>query len=612
MDASKIIGIGLNTLCGGKGTCGKCKVNVQKGVKGLNPCTEMELKHLSQVELKENTRLACQATLTSSSIIFVPLRSRVGIQRLQTEGLEVSVKPNPFVKKYCVQLPPPTLHDPRSDEDRLLDALNQQHSLSGLTINFNVARNYSIILRKAKWNVTAVVWKNEIIAVEPNDTVNRCFGFAMDVGSTKLAGFLMNLTTGVVVSVAARMNPQIPLGEDIMSRISYAMMNGWDGQKELQTAVITGVNEIIEECCEKADVKPEEIYELNFVGNTAMQLLFLGLWSRYVALSPYTPVLRRGVDVNAARLGLRAHCNANAHYVPVIGGFVGADNIAVILASKMLESDDIIMAIDIGTNTEIDLGNKDLIMADSCASGPAFEGMEIKFGMRAASGSIEKISITPETLDVYYKTIANTPPVGICGSGLVDATAELFKSGIIDIKGTFVPEISEKSNRIRRGQEGWEFVVAWKDETTITSDIVLTQGDIRELQKAKAAIHAGAEILLQRMELTEHDISKLVVAGAFGNYIDPENARTIGMYPDIPLEKVEFVGNLAGTGARMSLISREMREYTETISRNVKYVELAIDKNFQDEYLKSFYFPHANLNKYPLTVELLRKIGRVL
>lgn len=612
MEASKIIGIGLNTLCGGKGTCGKCKVKVQKGAEGLNPCTEMELKHLSEEEVNENTRLACQTILMRSSIIFVPLRSRVGIQRLQTEGLEVPVKPNPLVKKYYVRMPPPTLHDPRSDEDRLLDSLNDQYSLSDLTINFNVAKSYPIILRKAKWDVTAVVWKNEIIAVEPNDTVKRCFGFAMDIGSTKLAGFLMNLTTGEVVSVGARMNPQIPLGEDIMSRISYAMMNGWDGQKELQTAVINGVNEIIEECCEKADVKPEEIYELNFVGNTAMQLLFLGLWSRYVALSPYTPVLRRGVDVNAAKLGLRAHLNANAHYVPVIGGFVGADNVAVILASKMLESDEIIMAIDIGTNTEIDLGNKDLIMADSCASGPAFEGMEIKFGMRAASGSIEKISINPETLDVYYQTIENTPPVGICGSGLVDAAAELFKSSLIDIKGTFSPEMTKKSKRLRRGQEGWEFVVAWKGETKIKTDIVLTQGDIRELQKAKAAIHAGAEILMKRMDITENDISKLVIAGAFGNYIDPENARTIGMYPDIPLEKIDFVGNLAGTGARMSLISREMREYTEKISRTVKYLELAIDKNFQDEYLKSFYFPHADLNKYPITVELLRRIGRVL
>jgi uncharacterized 2Fe-2S/4Fe-4S cluster protein (DUF4445 family) len=612
MEASKILGIGLNTLCGGKGTCGKCKVKVQKGMDGLNSWTEMELKHLSQAELNENTRLACQTILTHPSIIFVPLRSRVGIQRLQTEGLEVSVTSNPLVKKYFVHLPPPTLHDPRADEDRLLDALKQQHSLSGLTINFNVAQRFPIILRKAKWSVTTVIWKNEIIAVESNNTVNRCFGFAMDIGSTKLAGFLMNLITGDVVSVAARMNPQIPLGEDIMSRISYAMMNGWEGQKELQTAVITGVNEIIEECCEKADVKPEEIYELNFVGNTAMQLLFLGLWSRYVALSPYPPVLRKGVDVPAVQLGLRAHLQANAHYVPIIGGFVGADNIAVILASKMLESEDIIMAIDIGTNTEIDLGNKDLIMADSCASGPAFEGMEIKFGMRAASGSIEKISIAPETLDVYYQTIENTSPVGICGSGLVDATAELFKSNIIDIKGTFRPKIAEKSHRLRRSQDGWEFVIAWKDETTINADIVLTQGDIRELQKAKAAIHAGAEILLQRMELTEHDISKLVVAGAFGNYIDPENARTIGMYPDIPLEKVEFVGNLAGTGARMSLISKEMREYTETISKKVKYLELAIDKNFQDEYLNSFYFPHANLNKYPLTVELLRRIGRIL
>jgi uncharacterized 2Fe-2S/4Fe-4S cluster protein (DUF4445 family) len=579
---------------------------------GLNPWTEMELKHLTQTELKENTRLACQAILTRSSIIFIPLRSRVGIQRLQTEGLEVSVTPNPLVKKYFVQLPPPTLHDPRADEDRLLKALSDKHNLSGLTINFNVAQRYSIILRKAKWDITAVVWKNEIIAVEPHNTVNRCFGFAMDIGSTKLAGFLMNLATGDVVSVAARMNPQIQLGEDIMSRISYAMMNGWEGQKELQTAVISGVNEIIEECCEKGDVKPQEIYELNFVGNTAMQLLFLGLWSRYVALSPYSPVLRRGVDVSAALLGLQAHPQANAHYVPIIGGFVGADNVAVILASKMLESDDIIMAIDIGTNTEIDLGNKDLIMADSCASGPAFEGMEIKFGMRAASGSIEKISISPETLDVYYQTIENTSPVGICGSGLVDAIAELFKANIIDRKGTFRSKIAKKSHRLRQSQDGWEFVLAWKDETTINTDIVLTQGDIRELQKAKAAIHAGAEILLQRMEFTEDDISKLVVAGAFGNYIDPENARTIGMYPDIPLEKVEFVGNLAGTGARMSLISKEMREKTELISERVNYLELAIDKIFQDEYLNSFYFPHANLNKYPLTVELLRRIGHVL
>lgn len=611
LQAAKTLGVDISSLCDGKGTCGKCKVKVQRGAKGLNALTERELKHLSEEELNADMRLACQAQLTAPSIIFVPLISRVGIQRLQTEGLDVPVAPNPLVRKYFVQMPKPTLHDPRSDEDRLLDLLNEQYSLSNLKIDFEISKSLPITLRKANWDATAVVWKNEIRAVEPADTSDRCFGLAVDVGTTKLAGFLMNLNTGEVVAVAARMNPQIPLGEDVMSRITHAMMGEWNSLKELQTAVISGINEIIEECCDKAHVKTEEIYELNFVGNTAMQLLFLGLWPQYVAFSPYPPVLRRGVDVNASKLGLKAHPNANAHHVPVIGGFVGADNVAVILASKILESDDIIMAIDVGTNTEIDVGNKDLVMADSCASGPAFEGMEIKFGMRAASGAIEKISIDPETLDVYYRTIEEAPPVGICGSGLVDAPAELLKSGLINLKGNFVPEMTEKTDRLRKGPDGWEFVIARKDETDIDMDIVITQADIRELQKAKAAMFTGSEILMKRMGITEKDVSKLVVAGAFGNYIDPENARTIGMYPEIPLERIEFVGNLAGTGARMSLISKDMREFTEKISRTVKYYELAVDKDFQNEYIKALYFPHANLDKYPSTVELLRRLGRI-
>lgn len=611
MEAAKTLGIDISSLCGGRGTCGKCKVKVQKGIEGLNRLTEEESKHLSEEELNAAIRLACQAQLTVPSIILVPERSRVGKQRLQTEGLDVPVTPNPLVKKYFVRMPRPTLHDPKSDEDRLFDLLNERYGLSDLKIDYEVSKSLPITLRKANWDATAVVWKNEIRAVEPGDTSKRCFGLAVDIGTTKLAGFLMNLNTGEVVAVAARMNSQIPLGEDVMSRITYVMMGEWDALKELQTAVVLGINEIIEECCEKADVKTEEIYELNFVGNTAMQLLFLGLWPQYVAFSPYPPVLRRGVDVRASKLGLKAHLNANAHYVSVIGGFVGADNVAVILASKMLESDGVMMAIDIGTNTEIDIGNKDLVMVCSCASGPAFEGMEIKFGMRAASGSIEKLSIDPETLDVYYRTIEDTPPIGICGSGLVDAPAELLKSGLINSKGNFVQEMTEKTNRLRRGPDGWEFVVSWKGETGIDTDIVITLADIRELQKAKAAMHTGAEILMRRMGITEKDISKLVVAGAFGNYIDPENARTIGMYPEIPLEKIDFVGNLAGTGSRMSLISKEMRNYTEKISRTVKYYELAVDKDFQDEYIKSLYFPHANLNKYPSTAELLRRLGRV-
>ena len=618
--AAKALGIDLSSLCGGKGTCGKCKVKIGEGIKGLNPLTEQELKHITQEEIEAGYRLACQAIPTTSISVYVPERSRVGKQRLQTEGLEVPVKQlNPFVRKYFVKLPKPTLHDFRSDEDRLLDTLNAGYGLStGLEIDFELGVDLASRLRDADWAVTAVIWKNRIIEVEPGNTSGRCFGFAVDVGTTKLAGFLMDLNTGKVVAVASRMNPQISLGEEVMSRITHQIMEGHKGVKELQGAVVSGINEMIEECCEKVGVEKNEIYELCFVGNTAMQLCFLGIYGRYVAFTPYPPVLRRGVNIWASSIGLTSHPRANVYHAPVIGGFVGGDNVAVILATRMLESDEICMALDIGTNTEIDLGNKNLVMVDSCASGPAFEGMQIKHGMRAATGAIERVSIDLETLEINYRTIEDKPPVGLCGSALVDVPAELLKAGLIDLTGKFVPEMAEKTNRLRRNPKGiWEFVLVLQPETATDTDIVVTQGDIRELQKAKAAMRTGAEILMKRLgeerkeTVTEDDISKLFMAGAFGNYIDPENARTIGMYPELPYERVEFVGNIAGTGSRMCLISKEEREYAEKIATTVKYHELAADKDFQKEYIDALYFPHKNLDKYPDTADLLRRLGRI-
>jgi len=613
-DAAKSLGIDLSSLCAGKGTCGKCKVKIEKGIEQLNPITEQELKHLTEEEIKGNYRLACQSRPTSSVVVYVPERSRVGKQRLQTEGIEVPIKRlNPLVKKYFVELPKPTLHDSRADEDRLFDALHEKYGLSdNLNIDFEVAVDLASTLRKEDWKVTATVWGNEIVEMEPGDVSDRCFGFATDIGTTKLAGFLMDLNSGKVVSVAARMNPQIPLGEEVMTRITHQIMKGWDGVKELQKAVTSGINEMIEECCEKAKVDPNEIYELCFVGNTAMQLCFLGIYGRYVAYAPYPPVLRKGINIRANGLGLKSHRRANCYYVPVIGGFVGADSVADLMAVRMPDSEEIIMDIDIGTNTEIAVGNKDLVMMDSCASGPAFEGMEIKHGMRAATGSIERVSIDPETLEVNYRTIDDKPAIGLCGSALVDVPAELLKAGLIDLTGRFVPELSERTNRLRKGSDGlWEFVIAWQPDTATDTDITITQGDVRELQKAKAAMRTGAEILMKRMGVTEKDIKKLYLAGAFGNYIDPENARTIGMYPELPLEKVTFVGNTAGTGARMCLVSKEEREYAEKIGKTVKYLELAADKDFLKEYLNAMYFPHKDLSKYPDTVDLLRRLGRI-
>jgi len=610
MEAAQALGVDISSLCGGQGKCGKCKVRVLGGLRAVSEPTEIEMKHLSEEEVRDGFRLACTTRLGASSVIHVPLRSRIGSQRLQTAGLEVPVKLDPLVKKYRVTMPPPSLQDARADEDRLLAALSEQHGLSEPEIDIDVYRSLPNVLREAKWDVTAVVWNDRIIALEPGDTSDRCYGLAVDVGTTKLAGFLIDLKSGDVAAVAARMNPQIPFGEDVMSRVSHIMNGGWDALNKLQDAVVSGVNEIIEECCRIAEVSPEEIYELNFVGNTVMQLLLLGVWPRHVVSSPYTPVIRRGVDVKAATLGLKANPGANAHHLPVIGGFVGADNVAMLLASKILESDEMVMAIDVGTNTEIDLGNREQVMVDSCASGPAFEGMQIKFGMRATTGSIEKISIDPETFDVYYRTIGDVPPIGICGSGIVDAPAEFLKSGLIVPRGNFVTGMTERTDRLRKGPDGWEFVIAWGKETDIGTDIVVTLWDIRELQKAKAAIHTGADLLMQRMEVKVADISKLVVAGAFGNYIDPENARIIGMYPEIPLNRIEFAGNLAGTGARMTLMNREMRERAESISSRVKYHELAADPGFQKEYLDSLSFPHSDLSKYPETVELLRRFGQ--
>ncbi|NWG09941.1 MAG: DUF4445 domain-containing protein [Nitrososphaerales archaeon] len=617
MAAAEKLGVDISTVCGGKGTCGKCKVRIDEGYETLGPIKPGETKHLTKDMIEQHYRLACLIKVKNAPLkIYVPDISRVGKQRLQTEGLEVPVTPKPMVRKYFVKLPVPTLHDMRADEERILDALGDQYGLdrNRLRIDYDeiVKKYLPIKLREANWEVTAVVWGDKVMAVEAGNTSDRCYGFACDIGSTKLAGFLMDLNHGKVVAVGSRMNPQIPMGEDVLSRISFTLFGGEEAQDKLQKAVVGGINEIIDECCEKAGVKTDEIYEMTYVGNVAMQMFFLKYWPKHVAYSPYPPVVRRGVYVPTTRLGLKGHPHSNAYYLPVFGGFVGADQLACIMATQMLERDEITMDLDIGTNTEIAVGNKDLVTCDSCASGPAFEGMEIKYGIRASTGAIEKVTIDPSSLELHYRTIEDAPAVGICGSALIDIPAELLKSGLIDNKGKFVEKMTKETNRLRKSKEGmWEYVIAWSQESATGIDIPITQGDLRELQKAKAAMHTGAELMLKYRGLTEKDLDKFWLAGAFGNYIDPENARTIGMYPELPTEKYVFVGNAAGTGARMALISTEMREYAEEISRKVVYYELAVAKEFQDEYAKSNYIPHQDFNKYPLTKDLLYRLGRI-
>lgn len=596
------------SVCGGKGLCGKCKVRVISGQENLNKLTKSELRYLTPEEISKGYRLACQAFATGDITIYVPQRSRITVQRLQVEGIEVPVEVNPHVRKVYLEIPPPTLETVHADDEQIRSQLEEKIG-ADVETSYDVLKILPEVLRAAKWRVTAVLWKDRVIAVEKGDTRDRMYGFACDVGSTKLAGYLVDLNTGRVMATTSAMNPQIRFGDDIISRISYVITRGESGLKELQETVVASINEMIETACKKASVDPSEIYELTFAGNTAMELFLLGIWPKYVAYSPYQPPRKAGVTINAREIGLRANTNAIAYVMPVIGGFVGGDQVAVILATDLLNRDEISLELDVGTNTEISLGNRELLMTVSTPSGPAFEGMSIKYGMRAAEGAIERVSIDPSSLEPEYMVIGDTKPVGICGSGLIDVLAEMLKAGIIDWTGTFNRELSKDSKRVRRGPDGWEYVLVNKAESGVGEDIVITQKDIRELQKAKAAVRSGTEVLMARMGIKEEEIENFFVAGAFGNYIDPENARIIGLYPELPIDKYKFVGNAAGTGAKLVLISREMREKAEEIPKRVKYLELAADPDFQRAFLDSMYLPFRDLDRYPLTVEYLKRFN---
>jgi len=602
LEAAHLAGVDITSVCGGKGECGKCRV-VIKNVENVNPSTDVEKEVLTSEELSAGYRLACRTLINGSIVVRVPEESRTGKQRLQVEGIEAKVKLEPSVRKYFVKLSKPTLEDSMSDFDRLVEKLWKQYGISVFEAEYEVVKPLASVLRNADWKITVTVLDDRrIIDVESGSTMDRSFGYAVDIGTTKLAGYLLNLTTGKVVAVGSLMNPQIHYGEDIITRIGYK------DHKELQRVVVEGTNQILSDLCERVGVSQEEVYEVTVVGNTAMHHLFLNIYPKYLALSPYTPVIRQGIDINAKEIGVKINPNGRVHVLPVVAGFVGADCVAVILATKVYKRNKLCMALDIGTNTEVVLGNKDKMFACSCASGPAFEGGHIKHGMRASSGAIEKVTIDPETLEVKYKTIDDVRPCGICGSAVVDIPAEMLKTGVINVAGKMNSNLN--SPRLREKDDVLEFVLAWKNETSTGRDIVITQHDLREIQLAKAAIHTGAVTLMKEARVTEDDIEVVFIAGAFGSYIDPENARVIGMYPEVPLKRVEMVGNAAGTGARMTLVSKTARENAEEISRKVKYVELASVPDFKSELLNSSFIPYADLSCYPDTSQLLRKLGK--
>ena len=605
-EASRQLGVDIETICGEKTTCGKCKVRIEEGfferygidsrMDHLSPIEGREKKFFAKHEELEGYRLSCVTRVYGDVLVFVPEESRAGKQIVRKSARDIPIEIKPAVRKYYVELTPATLQDPLGDWERLQDELEARFQLSDLTIDYQVLLGMQEVIRGGDWKLTVAVWMDrEVIKLEPGFQ-EKSYGLAVDIGTTTVAGYLCELRTGEVVATESMMNPQVTYGEDVMSRITYAMMNE-DGLAKMNGAIIEGLNSIARDITAQVNVTPEDICEVTIVGNTAMHHIFLEIYPQYLGQAPFAPALHTSVDVKARELGLKISAGAYVHALPIEAGFVGADNVGVLIAEEPYNQDEMALIIDIGTNGELVLGNREKLISSSCATGPAFEGAHMQYGMRAAPGAIEKIKIDPETKEVLFKVIGkeewNTEleevnAKGICGSGIIDAVANMFRVGILQRNGRFNTDLD--TPRVRVNEEGPEFVIAWAHETSIGKDITISLGDVRAVQLAKGAMYTGAKLMMRRLGIDRLD--KVILAGAFGSYIDKESAMIMGLFPDCELENVYAVGNAAGDGARIALLNRDKRVEANEIARQVEYVELTVEKDFEREFAQAMYFPH--------------------
>jgi uncharacterized 2Fe-2S/4Fe-4S cluster protein (DUF4445 family) len=627
LEAARSLGVDIEALCGTKKVCGKCKVRIEEGYFEKDNI-ESSMSHLSQRidDEKEHIkpedgpgiRLACTAEVYGDVKVFVPERSRAGKQVVRKAAKELSIALDPAVIKYNIDLIAPTLHDMMTgDYERVLKFLEDDYGLKGLVFDFEVLKSLQDILRNGNWKATVTVWMDrEIIKVEPG-FVENTYGIAVDIGTTTCVGYLTDLSTGKVVNTESMMNPQVPYGEDVMSRITYAMTNP-DGLETMHRAIIDGLNAIIERVV--SEIKNDGpdpgfvIDDLTIVFNTAMHHIFLNFNPIYIGRSPFIPAVQNSLNIKARDMGLSINPAAYIHVLPLEAGFVGADNVGVLIAEEPYNQDELVLIIDIGTNGELLLGNKDKICSTSCATGPAFEGAQIKFGMRAAPGAIEVVQIDPATKEPRYKVIGKADwhshlekidAKGICGSGIIEVVAEMFKAGIIDKSGRFAKDLD--TPRVRKDLDGKpEYVLAWAEETSIHTDITITQSDVRALQLAKGAIYAGAKLLMKRLGISKLD--RVILAGAFGSHISKEASMTLGMFPDCHIDNVYAVGNAAGDGARMALINKGKRIEADEKARWVEFIEIATDPTFEKEFMQAMHIPHMK-DRFPNLKALLDKTG---
>jgi len=611
LQAARSLGVDIDSVCGGRGMCGRCQVMVSEGhfakhgvtssTAHLSARSDVEARYRAERGLAEGRRLSCSAQVLGDLVIDVPPESQVHRQ-LVRKGVEArAMARDPVVRPYYVEVQRPDMHDPSGDLRRLKDALEFEWRLSGLDCDVRALQQLQQALRQGNWAVTVAVHQGrQILAVWPGFR-DRIFGMAVDVGSTTIAAHLCDLGSGDVVASSGIMNPQIRFGEDLMSRVSYVMMHP-DAEHELTRAVRGAVNQLAREVCASAAIETRDVLELTFVGNPIMHHLLLGISPVELGGAPFTLATDESLTLWATELDLQVHPNARIYVLPCIAGHVGADTAGMILAEAPHLNDEMTLLVDVGTNAEIVLGNRSRLLACSSPTGPAFEGAQVSAGQRAAPGAIERVRIDPVTLEPRFKVIGcdlwsdqadfaqareTIGVTGICGSGIIEVIAEMFLAGVLDADGVIDGSLAQRSARI--GADGRTFAYTLYEDGART--LRVTQGDVRAIQLAKAALYAGIRLLMDRIG-TER-VDRIRLAGAFGSHIDVKYAMVLGMIPDCDLSKVSSAGNAAGTGALMALLSGVSRSEIEQLVRSVEKIETAIEPQFQAHFVDAMAIPHA-------------------
>jgi uncharacterized 2Fe-2S/4Fe-4S cluster protein (DUF4445 family) len=605
LEAARRLGVDLDSVCGGRGICGRCQVEVSEGEHAkhgivssathLTPAGELEARYAAERGLGEGRRLGCTACVAGDLVVDVPPESQLFRQVVRKEADAHPIELDPVVRLYYVELAEVELGESVGELRRLKEALTVEWDIDGLDADAHVLPELQPALRDGNGKVTVAVHDGSTITAIWPGLHDRAFGIAFDVGSTTVAGHLCDLSTGEVLASAGEMNPQIRFGEDLMSRVSYVMLNP-GSERELTRAVRGCLAKLTAELARAAEIDRGDVLEVTLVGNPIMHHLLLGIDPTPLGAAPFSLAVDEAVRLPARDVGIPVHPGARAYVLPCIAGHVGADTAGVLLSEAPYLGDQVNLVVDVGTNAEIVLGNRDRLLAASSPTGPAFEGAQISCGQRAAPGAVERVRIDPETLEPRLRVIGNdawsdeagfaeVQVTGVCGSGIIEAIAELHLAGVLTTDGTIDGALAERSSRVVPDGRTFSYVL-WRGEP----ELVITQNDVRQIQLAKAALHAGCTLLMEHYGI-EH-VDRIRLAGAFGTHIDPVHALVLGLVPDCDPERVTAAGNAAGTGARIALLNRSARAEIEDVVRRVEKIETAVEPRFQEHFVNAMAIPH--------------------